>query len=91
MNLDEITVGESWACKFRTTTFVNDEGKPIEANLQIGESHPGHPDTYEGLGVIEVRDIEKKLVQVYDVDCQKRFTVKFEDCWDIDRVDWTNE
>lgn len=91
MNIEEITVGESWACKFRTTTFVDDQGNPISAQLNIGEAHPGKPDVYEGVGVIEVRDVEKQLVQVYDINCEQRFTVRFSDCWDVDTVEWTDE
>lgn len=91
MTLEEIVAGESWACRFKTTTFVNNEGKPVQAQLNIGQAHPGKPGTYEGLGVIEVRDTEKRLVQVYDVESHQRFTVNFDDCWDVDRVDWTDE
>ena len=34
MQIEDIPSGESWACRFRTTTFVDAEGEPVSANLQ---------------------------------------------------------
>ncbi len=92
MEIMDIPAGESWACKFKTTTFLDTEGMPIEAyNLALGQAHPGRPGEYEGIGVIQVRDADKQRVQLQCVDSLKQFTVAFEDCWDIDTIEWTEE
>jgi len=88
MNLEDITVGESWACKFRVSTFVDDQGNVVEANLQPGQMHPGKPGVYESLGIIQIRDVENKIVQVLDTKSNKTFAVDWENCWDVDSIDW---
>ena len=92
MKIEDIPVGESWACRFRTTTFLDENQKPVEAqNLQLGQAHPGTPGEYTSIGVIQVRDVENKRVQLQCVETLKQFTVSFEDCWDIDTVEWQEE
>lgn len=92
MDIKDIPAGESWACRFKTTTFLDQQGKPVAANsLQLGQAHPGVPGVYQGIGVIQVRDLENNRVQLQDVESLKQFTVAFEDCWDVDRIEWTKE
>ena len=92
MNIQDIPVGESWACRFRTTTFVDAQGAPVTSkNLQPGEAHPGTPEVYEGVGVIQVRDLDNQLVQLQCVESLQQFTVKFDDCWDVDTIEWQEE
>lgn len=89
--LDDLPTGTAWATKFRTTTFLRD-GVPITAhNLAIGERHPGVPGVYEGVGVIALRDTEKKLLEVIDTASQQRFTVSYDDCWDWDEVEYSEQ
>jgi len=90
MDIRDIEAGKSYACKFRTSTFIDDNGKPIEVNLKLGQAHPGKPGVYEGLGIIEIRDLEKELVQLWDNESQMRFTVSYNDLWDVDAVEWTD-
>ena len=59
MNLEDLKAGESWACKFKVLTFLDDDGNLIDKKVNLGEKHPGKPGIYEGLGIIKVRDIEK--------------------------------
>jgi len=92
MNIQDIPVGESWACRFRTTTFLDAQGKPVEAyNLAVGQAHPGNPGVYEGIGVIQVRDLDNQRVQLQDVETLKQFTVDFADCWDVDTIEWRED
>lgn len=92
MKIEDIPVGESWACRFRTTTFLDENQKPVESqNLQLGQAHPGVPGEYESIGVIQVRDRENKRVQLQCVETLKQFTVAFEDCWDIDTIEWQED
>jgi len=92
MNIQDIPAGESWACRFRTTTFLDSQGKPVAAkNLQLGQPHPGTPGEYTSIGVIQVRDLENSRVQLQCVETLEQFTVNFEDCWDCDTIEWTEE
>ena len=83
----DITPGESYACKFRVETMLDELGRP-----------PGLSDTplagvqmYEGLGVLIARDVEQELVKLKDEKSSKEFVVPFADIWDIDTVDWVEE
>ncbi len=91
MKLEELTVGESWACKFKVTTFVDEQGKVIDAKLSVGEKHPGKPGVYEGLGIIQIRDVENDLVKLIDVESKKEFCVAWENCWDPDTIKWSSD
>jgi hypothetical protein len=91
--IDTITVGLSWGCRFRTQTFVNPEGHPIDTrNLQVGEPvKDGTPGWYEGFGVIQTRDTSRKLVEVYDQTYDRTWVVSWNDCWDIDEIEWVDK
>jgi hypothetical protein len=92
MQIGDIPAGTSWGCRFKTTTFLDDQGNPVEANnLALGQAHPGKPGVYESIGVIQVRDLENNRVQLQDVESLKQFTVNFDDCWDIDTIEWVQE
>mgnify|MGYP007043483305 CR=1 FL=1 len=91
MRIEDIPAGESWACRFRTTTFVDTQGQPIQVSLQLGQAHPGTPSEYEGIGVIQVRDLENRRVQLQDVSSLQQFTVSFDDTWDVDTIEWQED
>ena len=93
MKIEEIPAGESWACRFKVTTFVDkDSGLAVQdKNVQPGQAHKGVPGDYESIGLIEVRDIENRLVQLLDTVTDITFKVNFDDCWDVDKVEWINE
>jgi hypothetical protein len=89
MQIQDIPAGESWGCRFRTTTFLDNDGTPVEAqNIQLGQPHPGKPGVYESIGVIQVRDLENQRVQLQCVETLRQFTVGFDDCWDVDTIEW---
>tara|TARA_A200000159_G_scaffold71667_1_gene66533 strand:- start:521 stop:793 length:273 start_codon:yes stop_codon:yes gene_type:complete len=86
MKIEDIEVGKSYACKFKTETMVDTYGRI-----------PGLSDTplagvkmYEGLGILVQRDTEKRLVKVQDEKSSKEFVVSFDDIWDVDEVEWTD-
>lgn len=89
MDITDIPAGSSWACRFRTTTFLDSQGQPVTArNLALGQAHPGVPGEYTSIGVIQVRDVDNQRVQLQCVESLQQFTVAFEDCWDVDTVEW---
>lgn len=92
MDIRDVPTGESWGCRFRITTFLDDQGAPVSAtNLQMGQAHPGTPGEYTGIGVIQVRDTERELVQLQDVATLEQHTVSFADIWDLDTIEWVED
>ncbi len=92
MNIRDIPAGTSWACRFKTTTFINSAGEPVQAhNLTPGTPHPGTPGVYESIGVIQVRDLEQQRVQLQCINTLAQYTVSFDDCWDVDTIEWTED
>lgn len=92
MDIRDIPAGESWACRFKTTTFLDQDGVPVAArNLALGQAHPGAPGVYESIGVIQVRDLENQRVQLQCVNTLNQFTVDFADCWDVDVIEWQED
>jgi len=86
--INDIPPGESWATKFRTTTFCLD-GVPVTAtNLALGQPHPGEPTVYEGLGIIKTRDKDSELLELIDTQSQQQFTVNYADCWAWEPIEW---
>ena len=84
IKIDDITPGNSYACKFKVETMLDTMGRP-----------PGLSDTplagvkmYEGLGVLLARDTEQRLVELQDEKSKKKFVVSFDDIWDVDTIDW---
>jgi hypothetical protein len=91
MNLEDLKPGESWACKFKVVTFLDTDGNVIDKNVSVGEKHPGVPGVYESLGIIQVRDLDSNLVKLLDTKTNKEFCVNWEDCWDADVIEWTED
>ena len=88
MQIQDCEPGSSYACKFRTTTFLDDQGQPVTAQLSVGQPHPGTPGTYESLGIIQIRDTANRTVQLLDTQSTQTYCVSWDDCWDIDTVEW---
>ena len=86
IDIKDITPGESYACKFRVETMLDELDRP-----------PGLSDvplkgvgTYEGLGVLIARDVTQELVKLKDQKSSKEFVVPWADIWDVDTVDWVD-
>ena len=84
-SMEKVTPGEAYACRFRATIMLDELGRPAPNLSDVPLAGPG---LYEGLGVIKIRDTEQKLVELEDVDSKRTFVVAWEDCWDIDTVEW---
>ena len=78
--MNDIEPGSSWACKFQVATLVNENNIAVEEN--------GKPGVYEGLGIIKTRDCENRLVELVDTETERVFVVPWDDCRDIDEVEW---
>lgn len=91
MNITDCAAGTSYACKFRTMTFLDTNGAPIQAQLTQGQAHPGTPGVYEGIGIIHVRDLGQNLVKIIDTQSGHEFVVAIEDVWDIDVIEWVDK
>ena len=85
IDIEEVIPGNSYGCKFRVETMLDTLGRPA---TDLSDVTLGGPGMYEGFGVIQVRDMKSRLVDLYDTTARKMFTVSFDDIWDIDTVEW---
>jgi hypothetical protein len=93
MQAEDIVEGGSYACRFRTRTFVNTQGDLVDTrNIQPGQAVPGTPGDYEGFGIIVARDNSKRLVKIQDyAHPHREWIVAYDSVWDIDTVEWIDE
>lgn len=91
MQIEQLEPGKSYACRFKTETFLNSEGYPVDAVLQLGEAHPGTPGTYTSVGIIRTRDLAQCRVELIDTQSQRTFVVSTDSVWDIDSVEWVDK
>lgn len=83
--MKDLEIGKSYACKFRVTTMLDTLGRPAP---NLSDTPLAGAGDYESLGVIKIRDVEQRLVELEDTETRKSFVVSWDDCWDIDTVDW---
>ena len=90
MNITDIEVGQTYACKFKIRTFVNKDGKAIDTRqLQPGQPvSGGEPGEYEGFGFIIKRDVDKQLLKVLDKELEREWIIGWDSVWDVDVVKW---
>jgi len=85
MNIEDITPGKSYGCKFKVTTMLDTFGRPAPNLSDVPLKGPGE---YEGFGILQKRDLESRLVELYDEKSKKIFRVSFDDIWDIDNIEY---
>lgn len=85
MNIEDITPGKSYGCKFKVTTMLDTMGRPAPNLSDVPLKGPGE---YEGFGILQKRDLESRLVELYDEKSKKLFRVSFDDIWDIDDIEY---
>ena len=85
IDIEDITPGESYACKFRVKTMLDEHDRPAPNLTDTPLKGVGD---YEGLGVLMQRDTEQRLVKLKDQKSSKEFVVGYNDIWEIDTVDW---
>jgi hypothetical protein len=81
---NDITPGETWACRYRTTRMLGEDGQPV-VNQRPGDRARG-PGVWESLGVILTRDRENRRLEVRDLYDNTTHVVDYGDAWDIDRA-----
>jgi hypothetical protein len=87
IKIEDVTPGKSYGCKFKVTTMLDDLGRPAPNLSDVPLKGPGE---YEGFGVIQIRDTDSRLVELYDTGCRKSFRVSFDDIWDVDEVEYVD-
>jgi hypothetical protein len=93
MQISEMKSGQSYACKFRVHTFVDENNNPKDTkNLNIGETiTDAAPGIYTGFGAISKRDTDKQLLEIVDLDNPGfTWTVSWSDVWDVDTLEYTD-
>jgi hypothetical protein len=87
MDIKEITVGKSYACKFKVETMLDQMGRPAPNLSDVPIKGTG---IYESIGILMQRDTDKELVKLKDEKSRKEFVVPFSDIWDVDEVEWVD-
>lgn len=85
IDIRDITPGESYACKFRVDTMLDELGRPAP---NLSDVALAGVKSYEGLGILVARDVEQQLVELKDHLSGKQFVVEWDNIWDIDTVEW---
>ena len=75
-SIDDVKVGSSVACKFKTFTMLDTFGRPPG----LSDTPLKGPGEYESLGVIKTRYSEQRLVEVEDTKSTRVFVVSYDDC-----------
>jgi len=88
IDIMDVVPGKSYACKYRVETMLDNFGRPYN----LSDVPMKGPGIWEGVGILEQRDTEKRLVKLVDKDFRmNKFVVSFDDIWDIDEVEWTDD
>lgn len=87
IKIEDVIPGKSYGCKFKVTTMLDDLGRPAPNLSDVPLKGPGE---YEGFGVIQIKDTDSRLVELYDTGCRKSFRVSFDDIWDVDEVEYVD-
>lgn len=87
IDIREIEVGKSYACKFKVKTMLDTLGRPAP---NLSDTPLAGVKDYEGLGILMARDMDQELVQLKDEKSGKEFVVPFSDIWDVDDVEWVD-
>ena len=87
MKIEDVEVGRSYGCKFKVTTMLDSMGRPAPNLSDVPLKGPGE---YKGFGVIQVRDLKSRMIELYDTKARKQFVVSFDDIWDVDEVEYTD-
>ena len=87
IKIEDVKPGQSYACKFRVETMLDDMGRPAP---NLSDQPLKGKGLYEGLGVLVSRDMNTRLVELEDEKSKKKFVVSFDDIWDIDTVEWVD-
>jgi len=86
--IEDVVPGKSYGCKFKVKTMLDDLGRPAP---NLSDRPLKGPGEYEGFGVIQVRDMNSRLVELYDTTARKTFRVEFDNIWDIDEVEYVDQ
>ena len=86
--IEDITPGQSYACKFKVRTLLDTLGRPAP---NLSDQPLAGEGNYEGFGFLMQRDMDQRLVKLKDDKSNKEFVVSFDDIWDIDTVEFEDE
>lgn len=85
IKIEDIVPGKSYAAKFKVQTMCDTFGRPAP---NLSDTPLAGVKEYQGLGILQARDMDQRLVQLKDERSGKEFVVPFDDLWDIDDVEW---
>jgi hypothetical protein len=85
MQISDIEPGKSYACYFKTAELVDERGNAV---IERESQKPAKIIQREIFGIIKTRDLQQQLVEILDQETGKTYVVGWEDCWDVDEVEW---
>lgn len=84
MKPEDLLSGQSYACKFRIKTYLDDHGAPLDLTLLPAEPGKVKTGDWVSWGVIAKRDTENRLLEVEDQQVQRIWILNWDEVWDID-------
>jgi len=87
MKPEDMTPGESYGCRYTVTAMLDKQGYPAQG--QPGDAFPG-PGEYTGFGLVQTRDVEQKLLRLWDPELKQSIVVGWDDIELLDRVEYTD-
>jgi len=85
LKINEVEMGKSYACRFKTQTILDEKGLPV---TPLSSNTIKGPGVYESLGILTQRDLTNNLVKLVDEPTKIEFVVPIDDIWDIDEIEW---
>jgi len=87
IDIRDIVPGQSYACKFRVETMLDE----MDRIPGLSDTPLKGVGTYEGFGVLMTRDTKQELVEVEDQETKRTFVCAYDEIWDVDEVVWTKD
>lgn len=83
MNIENITVGKAYQCKFIKKNIPLDRyGRP-GGMLSLADLPIEKYGDYESSGELVARDTNSRLVEVQEHQTKKLFVIEFDNIWDL--------
>jgi len=84
MKPQDIQAGHSYACYYTLRDIPLDEWDRPGGLLSMSDVPIKRTGDWEGFGLIQTRDSEAELFEIYDLELKRTFVVPFADTRDID-------
>ena len=84
MKPQDIVPGQSYACYYTLRDIPLDKWNRPGGLLSLADVPIHRTGDWEGFGVIQTRDTQQELFEIWDTELKRTFVVAWQDCRDID-------